>query len=140
MLQKNKINIYKKPKKVKKNVKELKLWIEDVLLLNGLTGFIVNFIFVDEHEIRMMNKKYRRIDKPTDVISFSLVEGKFTKYSYNMLGDVYICVEQIKPDTEKDILRRMIHGVLHLVGYDHKRENDYKKFIELEEKYLSLIV
>lgn len=140
MLQKNRINIYKKPKKIKKSVNELKLWIEDVLLLNGLTGFVVNFIFVDEYEIRMMNKRYRRIDKPTDVISFSLVEGKFTKYSYNMLGDVYICVEQIKPDNEKDILRRMIHGLLHLVGYDHKRENEFNKFVELEEKYLSLIV
>lgn len=140
MLQKNKINIYKKPRKITKSVKDLKLWIQDVLLLNDLTGFVVNFIFVDQNEITMLNKKYRRIDKPTDVISFSLVEGKFTKYSYNMLGDVYICVNQIKPDNEKDILKRMIHGLLHLIGYDHKRENDFKKFIELEKKYLSLIV
>uniref|UniRef100_A0A7C3N6F6 Endoribonuclease YbeY n=1 Tax=candidate division WOR-3 bacterium TaxID=2052148 RepID=A0A7C3N6F6_UNCW3 len=140
MLQKNKINIYNKPKKIKKSVKDLKLWIEDILLLNDLTGFVVNFIFVDEEEIREMNKKYRRIDKPTDVISFSLVEGKFVKYSYNMLGDIYICPEQIKPENEEEILRRMVHGVLHLIGYDHKREKEFKKFLKLEDRYLTLII
>lgn len=140
MLQKNKINIYNKPRKIKKSVKDLKLWIEDILLLNDLTGFVVNFIFVDEEEIRYMNKKYRRIDKPTDVISFSLIEGKFVKYSYNMLGDVYICTEQIRPKNDKEILRRMVHGVLHLIGYDHKREKEFKKFLKLENRYLSLII
>ncbi|HAF08338.1 MAG: rRNA maturation RNase YbeY [bacterium] len=140
MLQKNKINIYNKPRKIKKSVKDLKLWIEDILLLNNLTGFVVNFIFVDEEEIRYMNKKYRRIDKPTDVISFSLIEGKFVKYSYNMLGDVYICTEQIRPKNDKEILRRMVHGVLHLIGYDHKREKEFKKFLKLENRYLSLII
>lgn len=140
MLQRNKIKIYNKPSSVKIKNNDLKLWIDDILLINSLTGFMVNIIFVDKEKINFLNKKYRNIDKPTDVISFSFVEGKFPEYSFNMLGDIYICVDMIKPHTEKEILRRMVHGILHLVGYNHKGEREYKKFIKLENRYLSILL
>jgi len=138
-LPKNKIIIFNKPRSIPLKNSEISDWLNDVLLINSITGVKVNIIFVSLQEIRVMNRKYRGKDKPTDVITFSMVEGRFTQYSYDMLGDIYVCPEFIKPKSMKDILRRVIHGLLHLLGNDHKGEKELMKFISLEDKLLKLI-
>lgn len=138
-MQKNKIKIYKKPLMLKVKSKDIVDWLNDLLLINSITGVSVNIIFVSIQEMQMMNRKYRKKDKPTDVITFSMVEGRFKQYSYNMLGDIYVCADYIKRADDADILRRIVHGLLHLMGNDHKGESDLKKFIAVENKYLKLI-
>lgn len=84
-------------------------------------------LITDDREISELNNAYRQKPKPTDVLSFSLREGRGSEYSKKALGDVVISLdtalcqarEQRVPVTE-ELLRLVVHGTLHLVGYDHE--------------------
>lgn len=103
-------------------------------------------MFTDDKFIRSLNNKYRGIDKPTDVLSFSLKEGavKFLEVeSDKLLGDIIISVEtaQRQADTlnhsiEKELTVLLIHGLLHLTGYDHEKDKDYKTMRGKESEIL----
>ena len=80
----------------------------------------LGIIFVSEQYIRDINNQYRGVDSVTDVLSFGLGTKPF-------MGEVYICPQYIKnnihPDyLKEEIIRDIIHGILHIVGYDHKGE------------------
>jgi len=105
-------------------------------------------LFTNDKFIRSLNTKYRGIDKPTDVLSFSLQEGAI-KYpeveSDKLLGDIIISVEtaQRQADTinhtiEKELAVLLIHGLLHLTGYDHEKNEDYKIMREKESEMLKI--
>ncbi|MBI5421625.1 rRNA maturation RNase YbeY [Candidatus Peregrinibacteria bacterium] len=102
----------------------------------------LNVVFVDDAEIHRLNKAYRHMDKPTDVLSFSYIESPDFKTS-RMIGEVYISVPTATkqaPDygnTLVDELRKLItHGVLHVFGYDHELDADYLVMSALEDKVL----
>jgi rRNA maturation RNase YbeY len=91
--------------------------------------WIVSISFVRKAEMRKLNRTYRKKDKPTDVLSFSMKEGR-------LLGDVIICPEVAKLSAKKygssfraELARLTVHGILHLLGYDHG-----KKMFDLQEK------
>ena len=80
----------------------------------------INVIFVDEKEMQRLNKEYRNVDDVTDVLSFNLDAEGF-------LGEIYICPEYIKETVEnyeEEIIRVIIHGILHLLGFEHKTKLD----------------
>ncbi len=95
-----------------------------------------------------MNTKYRGIDKPTDVLSFSLQEGDVKSpevESDKLLGDIIISAEtaQRQADTlnhsmERELTVLLIHGLLHLTGYDHEEDKDYKIMREKESEMLKI--
>ena len=81
---------------------------------------------VDDAEIRRLNRAYRGKDRPTDVLSFSLREGEFGRVS-SALGDVVISLETAKRQGREhgltlgeEVNRLLVHGILHLAGYDHE--------------------
>ena len=90
--------------------------------------------------IKKLNKKFRNMNKPTDVLSFPSGENyKGKKVSY--LGDIVISYEFMnKPkkislfDFKKKIIKIFIHGFLHLIGFDHLKIKDFKKIVKEEEK------
>lgn len=89
--------------------------------------------FVGEKKIRELNKKYRGVDKVTDVLSFGLEEED--------LGDIFICYAQIKKQakffqvTAKEEMARMLtHGVLHLLGFEHENKKQERKMFKEQEK------
>ncbi len=84
--------------------------------------------FVGEDEITALNREHRGLDRPTDVLSFP-VDGTGTVTGPRELGDVVICRERTR-----DELEAVVHGVLHLCGYDH--EQDAGEMLELQEKVL----
>lgn len=91
------------------------------LLQSGLTDKQeVEIMFVGQEEIKDLNKKYRDIDAPTDVLSFP--QEQFKEVTINILGSVVICNEMVKQKNEEvdDVIK---HGLLHLLGYDHE-ENE----------------
>jgi metalloprotein, YbeY/UPF0054 family len=102
----------------------------------------ISLLFVDDDSIREINKKYLSRDYPTNVISFSLKEGDFGDINPDLLGDIIISVEtalrdalkaEIKFEEELDYL--IIHGILHLLGYDHERsEAEAKRMTEKERE------
>ncbi len=80
----------------------------------------INVIFVDEKEMQRLNKEYRNVDDVTDVLSFNLDAEGF-------LGEVYICPKYIKrtvENYEEELIRVIIHGILHLLGFEHKTKLD----------------
>ena len=108
----------------------------------------ISVLFTDDKFIRTLNNKYRGIDKPTDVLSFSLQEGAVKSpeiESDKLLGDIIISVEtaQRQADTlnhniEKELTVLLIHGLLHLTGYNHEKDTDYKIMRKKESKILKI--
>ncbi len=77
---------------------------------------------------RELNNKYRHKDKPTDVLSFPLEDSTLNKYDIMPLGDIFICLdvarqqaEALKIPISQELARLAVHGLLHLLGYDHER-------------------
>ena len=122
--------------------------IDIVLLKKIIEKFLTEFkkkdsevsvAFVDETRMRKLNKEYRGLDKVTDVLSFE-GEGDF-------LGEIIICPNQIKRQAKKfgntikyETNFILVHGLLHLLGYDDETEKDRLRMIKRGEDFLESIV
>lgn len=102
----------------------------------------IDLTFLTDSKIAQINKKYRNINKPTDVLSFSYLEGASRKFmapsSIFSLGEIFIAPSVVKKNAKKykvafkyELSRVLVHGVLHLLGYDH--EGSLKKRKEMEK-------
>lgn len=106
---------------------------------------IFSIIFVDDEEIHRLNKNYRKVDRVTDVISFAFEDTQDLLYNdIRMLGDIYICIPQMKRQAldyghseKRELSFLAVHGLLHLLGYDHMNKDDEKVMFELQELMLS---
>ena len=103
-----------------------------------------NVIFVDSNTIHDINKTYRNVDKVTDVISFALEDNKTIELDHRLLGDIYICVERAEEQAKEyghSFLRELafltIHGLLHLLGYDHMEKEEEKIMFQKQEDILN---
>ena len=111
---------------------------------------------VSKEEIHKINKEYRNVDRPTDVLSFPIFErseiDNFSNIDDNKkikeieLGDIIICIDileehaiEYKTGILREILYMITHGVCHLFGYDHEIEEEKKEMRALEEKILKKI-
>ncbi len=83
---------------------------------------------VDADSIRALNREHRNLDRPTDVLSFPVDEGG-PSAGPRELGDVVIC-----PEHTEDLIEAVVHGVLHLCGYDH--ESDSGEMLVLQRRVL----
>ncbi|MEE8383304.1 MAG: rRNA maturation RNase YbeY [Thermodesulfobacteriota bacterium] len=118
--------------------------MKEILKDLGYQKWEVSILLVDDHQIKKINKKYLRRNRPTDVISFSQIEGEFRHITTHLLGDVVISVETAKRQAkENDIILQdeitflLIHGILHLLGYDH--EGSVRKEREMRAKERKLL-
>lgn len=110
----------------------------------NLEDTIFNVILVDDKYIREINKTYRNVDKETDVISFALEDTKDIKNPViRVLGDIYVSVETAKRQAynyyntfEEEVRFLVVHGLMHLLGYDHMIKSDEIKMRSLEEEVL----
>jgi probable rRNA maturation factor len=101
-------------------------------------------VLTDDSSIQDLNQQFRKIAKPTNVLAFPMQEGEFSDISPGLLGDLVISVETAQEEAlsagitlEERISQLLIHGTLHLMGFDHEAgENEAKK---MEEKSLELI-
>lgn len=103
-----------------------------VLKNENVSNKEISAVFLDSKEIRRLNKQYRNLDRATDVLSFEGMENNF-------LGEIAIAPEVIKKRSGKDFNRNvaqvLIHGILHLLGYDHSAFRD-RKTMRLKEEFL----
>ena len=130
------------------NIEELdtvKNVLEFALNYLKIENSIFNVIIVSLDKIHELNKTYRNIDRPTDVISFALEDDNtFVKTDYRVLGDIYICLDKAREQAieyghsfKREICFLSIHGLLHLLGYDHMAPEDEKVMFGLQEKILN---
>ena len=118
--------------------------IEATLKHEKVKNAIFSIIFVDDDEIHKINKEYRNVDRITDVISFAFEDSNDLVYNdFRMLGDIYICIPQMKRQAEeyghsekRELSFLTVHGLLHLLGYDHMNEEDEKIMFGLQELIL----
>lgn len=104
---------------------------------------IFNIIIVDNDYIHKLNKEYRGIDRETDVITFALEDDQTFNPSVRVLGDVYISLDKAKSQSEEyhhSFIRELsflaVHGMLHLLGYDHMKKEDEEVMFKLQEEIL----
>ncbi len=114
-------------KKVKLNRAGIRRDARKALKLLGAGERQLSLMFVDDEGIRRINRDYLRRNRPTNVIAFSLAEGDFGDINPDVLGDVVVSVEAAGREAkaagipvEDAILNLVLHGVLHLAGYDHE--------------------
>lgn len=128
------------------DLKEEKNIIDFALKHENLANVTFNVIFVDSDKIKELNKTYRNIDRETDVISFALEDGEANiNFEFGrLLGDIYICVPKMKAQAKEyghSIAREMgfltIHGLLHLLGYDHMTKEEEKIMFAKQEEILN---
>jgi probable rRNA maturation factor len=97
-------------------------------------------------DIKKLNKKFRKKSKATDILSFPFDKKPFVKKN-TYLGDIIISYEFInipKSQTllqfKKKLIKIFIHGFLHLLGFDHKKNRDYKKMLKAEEQIYKSVI
>ena len=111
---------------------------------NALDAYL-SVIFVDNEEIKDINKNYRNIDKETDVISFALEDNKEDIVGERILGDIFISIPKMKEQAieynhseKRELSFLCCHGLLHLLGYDHvTSKEDEEKMFKLQDDILS---
>ena len=96
----------------------------------------ISITLVDDKDIKKINKKYRNINKPTNVLSFELGDDV-------LLGDIFISLDTVKSEAKRENIsveehtaHMVVHGVLHLLGYDHINERDANR---MESKETSIL-
>ena len=104
--------------------------------LLDLKNASITIIATDDAYMRDINRKYRRHDEPTDVISFSNRDNPFPEIDADKeeIGDLYISIE--RADRQDEVKRLIVHGILHLVGYDHERSDSDEEIMLRKEDEL----
>ena len=101
---------------------------------------LITVLLTNNTKIKSLNKKFRKINKPTDILSFPFFDKKDLKKKFKhkniYLGDIIISHEEFKKKNKKNIkngfIKILIHGFLHLLNYDHKLNIDYKRMSSIE--------
>lgn len=101
---------------------------ERLLVLTGMPDAELSLLLADDKQIAELNSSWRRKNGPTNVLAFSLTEGPDSAMALNMLGDIVISVEIAAREAEKaglslhsHLQELLVHGFLHLIGYDHEK-------------------
>lgn len=102
--------------------------LRTLLLSSGLPDAELSILFVGDRAMRTLNRTWRGKDRTTDVLSFSLREGRFPRIRPELLGDIVISVPAAARQAReeglplvREIDRLLVHGLVHLLGYDHER-------------------
>ncbi len=131
---------------LEEDLNKLKNLLLDFCKREKLDNVFFNIIIVNEDKIHELNKEYRNIDRPTDVISFALEDDEkmILPSDIRILGDIYICIEKVISQSkeynhsfERELTFLAVHGLLHLLGYDHMNKEDEKVMFSKQEEVLS---
>ena len=140
-----KVNVFSEEKAWSKKIKNTNLFFEKICkafpkkyqFLNKKVS--LSLLLSNNENIKRLNKNFRNKNKSTDILSFpSNKKIKISKNTY--LGDIIISYNYLDKPKSQDLesfkekaIKIFIHGFLHLLGYDHKKNNDYKKMLREEE-------
>lgn len=109
----------------------------------GLLDAELSLLFVNDLQIQELNQRYLRRDKPTNVLAFPMRKGEFPILHPHLLGDVVISVETAKRQSYRFglnetgmVILLMVHGVLHLIGYEHERTKKGAREMTLKQQEL----
>lgn len=118
--------------------------IKKTLEIEKVSLPIFSITFVGEEEIKEMNKTYRGIESVTDVISFAFEDNNdLVKTEVRVLGDIFICIPRMQEQAQnfchsekRELSFLVVHGLLHLLGYDHMTQEEEKIMFAKQEMIL----
>ena len=117
--------------------------INHVIKKMDIKKSVFDIIFIDDEEMHKLNKEYRGIDKTTDVLSFALNDNKHINPIINSLGDIFISIPKMKSQAKeyghsekRELSFLTIHGILHLLGYDHMEKEDEEIMFGLQKEIM----
>ena len=123
---------------------DLERTVKEVLKTEGLgEDYEVSITFVDREEIHRLNREFRDVDRPTDVLSFPLDDTIDLPDRDKMLGDIVICMDVAKDQAmefghslRREIMYLTCHSTLHLLGYDHMEEDEKREMRRREKEVM----
>ncbi len=143
----NQIEVVNETKEEIKEIESIKEVLKVALSIEKLDHIEMNVILVDDEKIHSLNKKYRKIDRPTDVISFALEDDQTSTidvYDYRVLGDIYISIETARRQAKeyghsflREITFLTVHGFYHLLGYDHQNPKEEEEMIQKQKAVMN---
>jgi len=123
------------------DVARLRRRARSVLSSIGQSRSELSVALVDDCQIAELNGEWRDKSRPTDVLSFSLLEGDFADHRAGLLGDVVISVEtaaaqaaELRRGLDDRVAKLLIHGVLHLIGHDHEDDEEARRMLAEERR------
>ncbi len=111
-----------------------------------LPGAEISVIFSDDTHLQSLNYRYRQKNQPTDVLAFPFIEGDLWRRRFEdggkfILGEIYISLDQVTLQAEEDNVKTaeravflLIHGLYHLLGYEHDNDKDFEEMETLVQK------
>lgn len=123
--------------------------IDEIKNNSAIKGFDIDtiafdIVLTDDKEIHSINKTYRNKDNPTDVITFALFADDDNKFVFDKtveLGEIIISVDtakrQAKETLKKEILTLIVHGIMHLLGFDHQTNKDYNFVVSVQDSVIN---
>ena len=125
-------------------LKKVEEFIKFVIEKESLQNCSFSIIITDNTFIHKLNKEYRNVDRPTDVISFALEDSPDDFDEFRMLGDIFISIPKMQEQAreyghseKRELSFLVVHGLLHLLGYDHmKSKEDEKIMFDLQDEIL----
>ncbi len=110
----------------------------------GLARSELSLVLLDDPAMAELNRRYRSREGPTDVLSFSLLEGRYPEFRGRLLGDVVIGIDTAArhaadrgASLDDELLRLLVHGVLHLLGHDHEEPAEARRMRAAERRLLA---
>ncbi len=116
---------------------------QKILTELGLLEVELSLLFVNDLQIQALNRRYLCRDRPTNVLAFPMRGGEFSTLHPHLLGDLVISVETAKRQSNRFglnemqmVILLMVHGVLHLIGYEHEGSKKEAREMALKQKEL----
>ena len=138
-----KIWIRNRQKHIPLDLRKIRRVAQRILTELGLLEAELSLLFVNDLQIQALNRRYLRRDKPTNVLAFPMRKGEFSTLHPHLLGDLVISVETAKRqsnrfglDEMEMVILLMVHGILHLIGYEHEGTKKGAREMTLKQKEL----
>lgn len=119
--------------------------IDKTLKMENVDKATFSIVFIDDEYMHELNLKYRGIDRTTDVLSFAFEDNNKICYNIRQLGEIFVSIPKMKSQAEeyghsekRELAFLVVHGILHLLGYDHtKGLKEEKEMFEKQELVLN---
>ncbi len=138
-MKKNTLNIFTQGIQLKiKNKEKFRDWILGIIEKEGKYAGEINFIYCNDNYLLEINKKYLQHDYYTDIVTFDNSEKE-----NEISGDIFISyervvenAEKILEETENEVSRVSVHGILHLIGYNDTKKEEIEEMRKIEDLYI----
>ena len=141
----SKVYVTNQQKRVAVDSGQVRRAAQKILALLGYDGYELSIVITDDHEITRLNRQYFRRNRSTNVISFPMIADSLPPPPNRILGDVVISAETARRQAGKaggrakeEVFFLLIHGILHLTGYDHEGAKEEREKMEEKEKEIFL--